>query len=88
MFNPKPSREFEYTLVRRNIWAWLFVLNCAWLSAEIVACWHFGWLTMLRQYIPLWVTLVFSAVMAIIMALPFKKRARELKQLLADVEKS
>jgi hypothetical protein len=77
----KKDAPFEFTLIRKNVWAWIYVFNCFWLSAEIIACWQFGWLTDVAYYLPLWTGFIFCAIMAIVKAYYFKTRAKDLKGL-------
>lgn len=77
----KKDAPFEFTLIRKYVWAWIYVFHCFWLSAEIIACWQFTWLTDISFYLPLWIGFIFSGIMAIVMAYPFKLRARHLRNL-------
>ena len=67
------------TMIRKNYWAWIYVFNCFWLSAEIIACWQFNWLWNVKYYIPLWIVFIFSSIAAICLMVPFRKEAKELK---------
>ena len=77
----KRDAHFEFKLIRKYVWAWIYVFHCFWLSAEIIACWQFSWLTDVSYYIPLWIGFIFCGIMAIVMAYPFKVRAKQLRDL-------
>ena len=80
-----PSSQYEYRLMRRHFWAWIYVFNCFWLSGEIFACWHYNWIVGYLKYIPLWIVFIFCAIMAIINAYPLKKKSTELNLLYQKV---
>ena len=77
----KQASEFEHKLKRRRMWAWIYVFVCFWLSAEIIACWQFSWLTHMNDYIPLWFVFVFSAVMSLVHAFVWRRRGAELRSM-------
>ncbi|GAH36074.1 unnamed protein product [marine sediment metagenome] len=82
----KVNADYEFTLIRRYIWAWIFVFICALLSSEIIAGWQF-WSYVLNDFIILWFLFVFSAILATVMVYPFKKRANDLKKIRSRVSK-
>jgi len=68
------GESFEYELKRTWLKSFIYLFISFLICAEIIACWQVGWLKGWFYFIPLWVSFLFSTVMAIMKAFQFKKR--------------
>jgi len=81
IFNFDKNAHFEYTLVRRRIWAWIYVFNCFWLSGEIIASWQLRWVSDLSYFLIPAMIFIFSAIMSIVAIFPFRKKKKYIEQI-------